>query len=305
MALTRQTMTDEQRKSVALEYLKAFDRGGVTSDGGGILDLLADDAQVYFPKWGLATGKDEIARMFADVGDLVRVIRHDYATFNWVISGDMVVCEGTSRGEHRDGPWRAGDPEWGAGRFCDVFEIRDWLIHRCFIYLDPDYAGRDRERYPWLADRAAASVEERNVATVRTFLRLLEEGDIEAWMELWAEDADHHYPYGTEMFPRHLHGKEAIYDNWKAVPDRFAKRGFPLRDIWTDRRTGTVIARFDGDNVLKGGDGTYDNAYICVFSFDEAGRIREYWEYFDPIVAGTTFGLAEIRYLQKEPHEHA
>ena len=43
MALTTQTMTDEQRKSVAIEYLKAFDKGGVTSDGGSILDLFADE----------------------------------------------------------------------------------------------------------------------------------------------------------------------------------------------------------------------------------------------------------------------
>ena len=34
MALSREVMTDEQRKSVALEYLKAFDNGGVTSTGG-------------------------------------------------------------------------------------------------------------------------------------------------------------------------------------------------------------------------------------------------------------------------------
>ena len=54
MALTQQTMTDEQRKSVALEYLKAFDNGGTTSTGGSILDLFATDAQVYFPKWGIA-----------------------------------------------------------------------------------------------------------------------------------------------------------------------------------------------------------------------------------------------------------
>ena len=33
MALTTQTMTDEQRKSVAIEYLRAFDNGGVTSTG--------------------------------------------------------------------------------------------------------------------------------------------------------------------------------------------------------------------------------------------------------------------------------
>jgi hypothetical protein len=88
MALTRHTMTDEQRKSVAIEYLKAFDNGGKTSDGGDI-----------------------------------------------------------------DGPWRAGVPEWAAGRWSDVFEIRDWKIQRCFIYLDSDYAGRDTARYPWLPQK--------------------------------------------------------------------------------------------------------------------------------------------------------
>jgi hypothetical protein len=154
MAPSKLTMTDEQRKSVALEYLKAFDNGGVTSDQGNILDLFADDAQVYFPKWGLANGREEIGRLFGEVGATLRAIRHDYASFNWVFSGsDLLVCEGTSYGEHQDGPWRAGVPEHGAGRWCDVFEIRDWKIQRCFIYLDPDYAGKDVARYPWLQGR--------------------------------------------------------------------------------------------------------------------------------------------------------
>ena len=68
MAVTKGTMTDEQRKSVALEYLKAFDHAGVTSNGGSILDLFADDAQVFFPKWGLATGKEQIGQLFAEPG---------------------------------------------------------------------------------------------------------------------------------------------------------------------------------------------------------------------------------------------
>jgi ketosteroid isomerase-like protein len=156
MAVSTETMTDEQRKSVALEYLKAFDNGGVTSTGDSILDLFAEDAQVYFPKWGLANGKEQIGQLFGDVGGTLKSIRHDYASFNWVFSGsDVVVAEGTSYGEHRDGPWRAGVPDWAAGRWCDVFEIRDFKIQRCFIYLDPDYAGKDTERYPWLAERAA------------------------------------------------------------------------------------------------------------------------------------------------------
>jgi ketosteroid isomerase-like protein len=149
MAIAKQTMTDEQRKSVALEYLKAFDNGGVTSTGGSILDLFADDAQVYFAKWGLATGKEQIGKLFGDVGGTLKGITHHFSHFNWIMTGtDMFACEGTSFGEHRDGPWRAGVSH--AGRWCDVFEVRDFLIHRCFIYLDPDYAGKDTDRYPWL-----------------------------------------------------------------------------------------------------------------------------------------------------------
>ena len=154
MAVTQQSMTDEQRKSVALEYLKAFDNGGVTSSGGSILDLFADDAQVMFPKWGVATGKDEIGQLFGDVGGTLKSILHHYSEFNWIMPGtDVFACEGTSHGEHAGGTWRAGVPEWGAGRWCDVFEVRDWKIQRCFIYLDPDYAGGDADRYAWLASR--------------------------------------------------------------------------------------------------------------------------------------------------------
>jgi hypothetical protein len=138
MSLDRSVMTDEQRKSVALEYLSAFDHGGVTSSGGSILDLFDDNAVVYFPKWGIANGKEEIAR-----------------EFHYIMTGtDIFAIEGTTNGVHKDGPWSVGDPEWSAGRWCDVFEVRDWKIQRCFIYLDPDYAGRDTARYPWLSGQS-------------------------------------------------------------------------------------------------------------------------------------------------------
>ena len=69
----------------------------------------------------------------------------------WITTGsDTFACEGTSYGEHMDGPWRAGLTH--AGRWCDVFEVRDFKIQRCFIYLDPDYAGLDTDRYPWLSE---------------------------------------------------------------------------------------------------------------------------------------------------------
>ncbi len=143
MTVTQQTMTEEQRKSVALEYLKRIDRGE------NFFDLFADDAQVYLPKWGLANGRQEFEKLFADLASILKSIRHDYAYFNYILQGDYVVVEGTSYGTTADDTeWRAGVTH--AGRWCDVFEIRDFLIQRCFIYLDPDYAGADTARYPWL-----------------------------------------------------------------------------------------------------------------------------------------------------------
>jgi len=135
---------DIERKSVVLEYFRRLDRGG------DFLDLFADDARVFYPKWGIATGRDEIGAMVGDVAELVTAMAHDYETFNYVIDGDVVVVEGTSTGETADGTeWRPdGTP--GGGRWCDVFEVRDGEIQRLFIYLDPDYAGRDTAQYPWL-----------------------------------------------------------------------------------------------------------------------------------------------------------
>jgi hypothetical protein len=88
----KRTMTDEQRKQVALEYLKGFDNGGVTSSGRSILDLFAPDAQVYFPKWGLAKGREQIGKLFSDVGGTIKSIAHHDSEFNWIFSGgDLLV----------------------------------------------------------------------------------------------------------------------------------------------------------------------------------------------------------------------
>jgi SnoaL-like domain len=138
------TMTDEQRKTIALEYLRRLDRNAP------FFDLFDDHAEVYFPKWGIATGRASFEKLFADLGSIVAKFKHDLAYLNVIQQGDIVVVEGTSYGTTQGGvDWRAGVTH--AGRWCDVFEIRDFKIQRCFIYLDPDYEDADTERYPWLA----------------------------------------------------------------------------------------------------------------------------------------------------------
>lgn len=141
MTITTCTMTREQRKVVALEYFKRFD------NGGDVLELFADDAEVFFPKWGIAKGHKQIGELFGWVGQLIKEIDHSPQYLNFIIDDDMVVVEGGSSGIAADGtPWQAG--QGAGGRWTDVFEIRDFKIHRCFVYLDPDYANADIGRYP-------------------------------------------------------------------------------------------------------------------------------------------------------------
>lgn len=143
MSVTTGVMTDEQRVSVAKEFLLRLDTGGDT------LELFDDDALYYFPKRGLMRGKTEIKKFFEQLSTMIESIEHHAMFYNVVVQGDLVVLEGTSHGTTSDGvEWRAGITH--AGNWCDVFEIRDFKIHRLSTYLDPDYASADTARYPWL-----------------------------------------------------------------------------------------------------------------------------------------------------------
>lgn len=136
-------MTDEQRKSVAPEYFRRLDTGG------DFFELFAEDSRVYFPKWGVASGRAEIEKLFGEMDFTLSSTQHHYEYF---------ACSGTTRLWWRgratarlDGvEWRGGVTH--AGCYCDVFEIRDSKIRRLFIYFDPYYAGAHTERYTWLEE---------------------------------------------------------------------------------------------------------------------------------------------------------
>jgi hypothetical protein len=97
----------------------------------------------------VARGKHDIGQLFSDLGSILAGISHEMSCLNFIQQGDLVCVEGLSSGKLKSGAeWRAGTTH--AGRWCDVFEIRDFKIQRCHVYLDPDYAGDDTGRYPWL-----------------------------------------------------------------------------------------------------------------------------------------------------------
>lgn len=140
-------MTAADRRAVVLEYFDIAD-GRKQAD---MLSLFADDAEVYFPKFGVGRGRDGLAGIGGGLMTMVQSIGHDTITFRFVEQGDQVVVEGTSSGTTADGvQWRGGSTP--GGRFCSVFDVRDGKIQRMYVYLDPDYGNADADRYPWPVD---------------------------------------------------------------------------------------------------------------------------------------------------------
>jgi ketosteroid isomerase-like protein len=135
----------EGRRDLARRYFTLLDTGG------DFLALFAADATVTFPKHLPARGIEQIRALVGDVAPMWKSIEHAIPYFNYYVDGEVVVVEGLSKGELADGGVWSETAGFG-GRFCNVFEIRGGLIQRMNVHLDPDYAGADTGRYPWLAD---------------------------------------------------------------------------------------------------------------------------------------------------------
>ena len=133
----------DNRVRIVREYFRRCDAG--TQD---VVDLLTDDVQIYFPKYGIGVGRPSFFEFGSAVMATLESISHDVDNFKWIVADDAVVVEGTTRGVTRSGvAWEGGKTP--GGRFCSTFEFRNDLISRMFIYLDPDFAGADRERFLW------------------------------------------------------------------------------------------------------------------------------------------------------------
>lgn len=137
--------SNETEKRIALvkEYFRKGDTGDTT-----IIEMFADDIELYFPKFGTRSGKAAVGAFVQGLLGQVQSLQHYQEEYTYIPSGDFVVVEGWESGVAKDGTaW----PVKGRsdGRFCNVFRFQGDLISHLHIYVDPDFSGRDTERFYW------------------------------------------------------------------------------------------------------------------------------------------------------------
>ena len=116
--------------------------------------------------------------------------------------------------------------------------------------------------------------------TARRFFELLHEKDIDAWSELWHEEARITIPYPAEGFPTSIEGKAEIVEAFRGLFASFESFEAALSGVYPAADSDAVCVEYSNRAVLVGGV-EYTNDNIAVFRFRD-GLISEYHDYFDP-----------------------
>ena len=138
-----------------------------------------------------------------------------------------------------------------------------------------------------------SEIKNRNKASVKAFFKALEDENVEAIVQLFSDDAQHINPYHSGIFPEGAEGKEGIRNYWTPVFPNFDGMTFPIEEIYAMEDPNKVFVKYTGNIKLKDDAGFYRNDYYATFAFDDEGKIKEYVEIFNPIVAARGFGLLD------------
>ena len=133
-----------------------------------------------------------------------------------------------------------------------------------------------------------------NKASVKAFLKALEDENVDQLVALFADDAVHINPYASDIFPEGAKGKDGIRNYWTPVFPNFDGMEFPIEQLYAMEDPTLVFVKYTGRIKLKDNAGFYENDYYSTFTFNEAGLITEYVEIFNPIVAARGFGLLDL-----------
>ena len=124
----------------------------------------------------------------------------------------------------------------------------------------------------------------RNVANANAFLDLLTAKDMDAWAELWAENAVQDMPFSPAGFPARVEGRAALIEHYSSLPDATGRMVFVDRNVRPMLDPNVVLLEYRGEIEILPTGKDYDNTYAGLFEFDADGRIVLFREYFDPNV---------------------
>jgi hypothetical protein len=117
-------------------------------------------------------------------------------------------------------------------------------------------------------------------------LQCVQRGDLNAYVELFADDAVMAFPFAPAGFPRLMRGRDEIVETLAPLWQRASGSGRVITGFddlrWHEADDGrTVVAEFQMVGQVGRTGGTYGVRYVHVYEIEFA-RITELRDYWDP-----------------------
>ena len=132
---------------------------------------------------------------------------------------------------------------------------------------------------------------EENVETVRRSAAAFNRGDLDAWIEFWADDIDYRAVEGAPDDHGPILGKDALRDHfqdWRDTFDHFTQEPVEQMDTGDDKVI--MVFRVSGRAKLSGVETDLTYAALYTFRDGKIARGREYWTRGEALEAA---GLSE------------
>ena len=134
---------------------------------------------------------------------------------------------------------------------------------------------------------------EKNIAAIKLFISFIEQKNIPAFLDLFADDAVQYNYFQCGMLPPEIRGKEALKEFWTPIPEKFSEMHFPIETIYPMLDPKFTAVKYHGNAKLKDSKTNYDNEYFALFFFSEDGKIKEYHEYSNPVITAKSFNMVD------------
>jgi ketosteroid isomerase-like protein len=128
-----------------------------------------------------------------------------------------------------------------------------------------------------------------NEQTVRDFLSLLSQKDLDTWLKLWTEDAVQDMPFSPPEFPSRLEGRKAIAKHYSSLPQAVGKMDFLDLKLYPLQDPDWILAEYRGEIEVLSTGRPYNNHYCGLFQLRN-GKIALFREYYNPLTLREGFG---------------
>ncbi len=107
-------------------------------------------------------------------------------------------------------------------------------------------------------------------------------GDIDGWMDIYAPDAVHEFPFAPEGRPRRLEGRDAIATYMGALVNGGRMRFGSFSDIRVREAGDELIIEADGHHQRMADDAPVDLSYIWFITRRD-GLVTNFRDYMNPL----------------------